>query len=101
MGNIEQMIQELDMPGKQVMIRAIVVEVDHSKVTSLGVELATNPTAFGTLEENSIDGVGSLTNLGRYGLDLRRLTRPTQRSAPLVADLGNFAGCRGRRIWAD
>jgi len=67
MANIEQVIHELDVPGKQVMIRAIVVEVDHSKVTSLGVELATNPTAFGTLEENSVLALGSLTNLGRFG----------------------------------
>jgi len=67
MTNIEQMIHELDVPGKQVMIRGIVVEVDHSTVTSLGVELATNPTAFGTLEENSILALASLTNLGRYG----------------------------------
>jgi general secretion pathway protein D len=67
MANIEQMIHELDVPGKQVMIRAIVVEVDHSKVTSLGVELATNPTAFGTLEENSMLALGNLTNLGRFG----------------------------------
>jgi general secretion pathway protein D len=67
MANIEQLIHELDIPGKQVMIRAIVVEVDHSKVTSLGVELATNPTAFGTLEENSVLALGSLTNLGRFG----------------------------------
>jgi general secretion pathway protein D len=67
MANIEQMIHELDIPGKQVMIRAIVVEVDHSKVTSLGVELATNPTAFGTLEENSVLALGNLTNLGRFG----------------------------------
>ena len=67
MANIEQMIHELDVPGKQVMIRGIVVEVDHSTVTSLGVELATNPTAFGTLEENSILALASLTNLGRYG----------------------------------
>ena len=67
MANVEQMIHELDVPGKQVMIRAIVVEVDHSKVTSLGVELATNPTAFGTLEENSVLALGNLTNLGRFG----------------------------------
>jgi general secretion pathway protein D len=67
MANIEQMIQKLDVPGKQVMIRAIVVEVDHSKVTSLGVELATNSTAFGTLEENSVLALTNLTNLGRFG----------------------------------
>ena len=67
MANIEQTISELDVPGKQVMIRAIVVEVDHSKVTSLGVELATNSGAFGSLEENSVQALTNLTNLGRFG----------------------------------
>jgi general secretion pathway protein D len=67
MSNIEQMIKDLDVPGKQVMIRAIVLEVDHTKVTSLGVELATNPSTFGTLEENSIEALTSLTNVGRGG----------------------------------
>ncbi len=69
MANIEQLIHELDIPGKQVMIRAIVVEVDHSKVTSLGVELATNSTAFGTLGENSVLALSNLTNVGKYGLE--------------------------------
>jgi general secretion pathway protein D len=76
MANIEQLINDLDVPGKQVMIRAIVVEVDHSKVTSLGVELATNSSAFGTLEENSITALANLTNLGRHG-STKQISLPT------------------------
>ncbi|MCJ7778839.1 MAG: hypothetical protein MUP16_11070 [Sedimentisphaerales bacterium] len=78
MDNIEKLVKELDVPGKQVMIRAIVLEVDHSKVTSLGVELATNPLAFGTLGENSIEALSSLTNVGRGGTTTdTELTRAT------------------------
>ncbi len=69
MDNIEKLVKELDVPGKQVMIRVIVLEVDHSKVTSLGVELATNSTAFGTLEENSVLALANLTNVGRSGVN--------------------------------
>jgi len=51
---IENMIRELDKPGKQVMIKAIIVEVDHASMTSLGVKLASNPAAFGSLGANAI-----------------------------------------------
>jgi general secretion pathway protein D len=65
--NIEQLIQELDVPGKQVMIKAVIVEVDHKNLSSLGVQLATNPAAFGTLDENSITALNALTQLDRHG----------------------------------
>ena len=51
---IEAMIKELDKPGKQVMIEAVIVEVDHASMTSLGVKLASDPGAFGALGENAI-----------------------------------------------
>jgi len=43
------------------------VELEHSKMTSLGVELATDPAAFGTLSENAILALGNLTTLGTHG----------------------------------
>jgi len=55
------------VPGKQVVIEAIIVEVEHSKVTSLGIELSTNPQAFGTLGENAIVALGNLTSIGTHG----------------------------------
>lgn len=64
---IESLIAQLDVPGKQVMIEAIIVEIEHSKVTSLGVQLATNPQAFGTLNENAITALSNLTHLGAHG----------------------------------
>jgi len=56
MPKIEELINELDVPGKQVMIKAIIVQVDHESMTSLGVQVT--PTgaetlAFGTYDENT------------------------------------------------
>ena len=67
LGDIEQMIQKLDVPGKQMLIKAIIVEVDHSSMTSLGVQLATDPAAFGALNENSLTALGQLTSLATRG----------------------------------
>jgi len=67
MDEIEAMIAELDVPGKQVMMEAVIVEIEHSKVTSLGVELSTNPDAFGSIGENAILALSNLTNLGVNG----------------------------------
>jgi len=64
---IRKLIDGLDIPGKQVMIKAIIVEVDHKNLSSLGVQLATNPAAFGTLDENSITALSQLTDLERHG----------------------------------
>jgi general secretion pathway protein D len=67
MDEIETMIAELDVPGKQVMMEAIIVEVEHSKLTSLGIELSTNPDAFGSLSQNMILALSNLTHIGTHG----------------------------------
>lgn len=64
---ITSLVEQLDKPGKQVMIKAIVVEVNHSNVTSLGVQLASNPAAFGPLEENAIQVVNALSYAEEFG----------------------------------
>jgi len=70
MPNIEALVQELDIPGKQVMVKAVIVEVKHSDVTSLGLQLASNSGAFGTLEENSITALNTLKFLESHGASL-------------------------------
>lgn len=65
--DIRNMIDELDVPGKQVVLEAIIVEIEHTKMTSLGVELATDPGAFGSLSENSLIALSNLTTLGTHG----------------------------------
>ena len=64
---IEELIAQLDVPGKQVMIKAVIVEVDHQDVTSLGVQLASNPNAFGSLNENAILALNAFEQLDQHG----------------------------------
>ena len=61
MDDMVTMIEELDRPGKQVMIKAVILSVDHSSVTSLGVQFGTNPLAFGDLTENAVRALTELT----------------------------------------
>ena len=68
--NIEALIEALDRPSKQVMIKAVIVEVDHKNLSSLGVRLATDPAAFGTLGENSIAAFNTLQQLDTHGSSL-------------------------------
>ncbi|MBN2591392.1 MAG: hypothetical protein JXA96_16120 [Sedimentisphaerales bacterium] len=65
--NIIALIDALDRPSKQVMIKAVVVEVDHKNLSSLGVQLATNPSAFGSLGENSLIALNALQQLDTHG----------------------------------
>jgi general secretion pathway protein D len=51
----------------QVMIKATVVEVDHSAMTSLGMELATNPAVFDTSQGNSAVALNTLAALSTHG----------------------------------
>lgn len=67
MENIRLLIDKLDVAGKQVIIEAIIMEVEHAKITSLGVELATNPAAFGSVGTNAITALGNLTHFGTHG----------------------------------
>jgi general secretion pathway protein D len=70
MPNIEALVQQLDIPGKQVMVKAVIVEIKHSDVTSLGLQLASNPSAFGTLNENSMTALNTLEFLESHGTSL-------------------------------
>jgi len=65
--DIEAVIKQLDVPGKQVIVQAIIMEVEHSSMTSLGLQLASDPTAFGTLEENAIMALNQLTYMSTRG----------------------------------
>jgi len=65
--SIEEMIRELDVPGRQVRIKVVIVEIDHRDLSSLGLQLASNPSAFGTLDENAITALTELTLLEEHG----------------------------------
>ena len=57
---ITAMIKELDRPGMQVMIKVIIVDINLSDATSLGVQYASDPSAFGTLGVNAMTALNEL-----------------------------------------
>ena len=70
MPKIEELIAELDVPGKQVMIKAIIVEVDHESMTSLGVQVAptgSETLAFGNYDENTAAVLNQLEYMHQRG----------------------------------
>jgi len=70
MSQIEKLIDELDVPGKQVMIKAIIVEVDHESMTSLGVQVAptgSETLAFGNYDENTAAVLNQLEYMHNRG----------------------------------
>jgi len=77
MDDIEKMIKALDKPGKQVMVKAIIVQVNHTDLTSLGVKLAADPASFGGLSE------GALTLLSQFAFQENRA--PFETALPLAA----------------
>lgn len=65
--SIRQTISDLDVPGKQVLVKAVVVEIDHQDLTSLGVQLSSNPAEVFSIGENSVAAVSELTYLQERG----------------------------------
>jgi len=70
MSKIEELITQLDLPGKQVMIKAIIVQVDHQSMTSLGVQVAptgSETLAFGNYDENTAAVLNELEYMHQRG----------------------------------
>jgi len=65
--SIEETIRGLDVPGKQVLVKAVVVEVDHQDLTSLGLQLSSNPADAFSVGENAMTALGELTYLQERG----------------------------------
>jgi len=58
--NITKLIEDLDIPGKQVMIKAVIMQIDHSNVTSLGLQLRSG--GFSDVGENAVT-IGNILNV--------------------------------------
>ncbi len=61
--HIEKMIYELDQPGKQVLIKAIIMQVGQRELQSLGTKISSNPAAFGDIGENVLTGLTQVTKV--------------------------------------
>ena len=59
--SLKKMIEELDQPGDQVLIKAVILQVDRKKLKSLGAKLSNNPLAFGNIGENMLTAISQLT----------------------------------------
>ncbi|HSV27097.1 MAG TPA: hypothetical protein VLH60_04310, partial [Sedimentisphaerales bacterium] len=60
--DIEGMIQSLDQPARQVMVRAIILEVNQSDLATLGAQYSTDPSAFGAIGVNAATALTTLTS---------------------------------------
>jgi len=77
---IRELIDLLDVPGKQVVVKAIILQVNHEKMTSLGTQFASNPESFGVLGVNAIQAVNTLQQLSTNG----SLRFPSATAAPTL-----------------
>lgn len=58
--DITSMIDVLDRPGMQVMIKAVIMEIGLSNMTSLGVQLSSNGSFSSTLGPNALTALNNL-----------------------------------------
>ncbi len=90
--SLAKTIHELDVPGKQVMVKAVILNIDHKDATSLGVQLASNSASFGNLDENAITAVGQLINLDKGGAMPFSTGGTSSSGAATTATTGAVAG---------
>lgn len=59
---VQKLVADLDRPGLQVMIRAVIAEVQHDDVTTLGLRIAADPSVLSDprLTDSAIRGSGSV-----------------------------------------
>jgi type II secretory pathway component GspD/PulD (secretin) len=67
MEDIVKTIKDLDLPGMQVRVRAVVIEINHSDLTSLGLQLADGGALSGSDNAITVDAVSTLTEAYRHG----------------------------------
>jgi len=64
---LRTVIEDLDKPAKQVLVKAVLLSVNHENATSLGLKVSSNPNAFGTLGDNMLEAINTLTYGESYG----------------------------------
>ena len=64
---VHQMIVTLDQPAEQVMVKAVILQITHQNMTSLGLQLSSNPGAFAPLGENALAAFGFLKYFEQRG----------------------------------
>jgi general secretion pathway protein D len=64
--SVRDIITELDKPGRQVLVKAIIVEVNHEDMTSLGIRLASSAPGL-NLAADAIAALSELTYAETFG----------------------------------
>ena len=68
MDSLQTMITELDIPGKQLMLKAIIMLVNHQNMTSLGLQYSSDPARWNPPDnENALVARNTLSALQQYG----------------------------------
>lgn len=108
---IERLVAELDKPGFQVLIKAVIAEITHDDTTSLGFRFSTDPNVFVSgdtlITDDALRGLLTYAFEDNYGrahtltLDvqvnallslLRRVTNLRIRSEPKILTADNVEG---------
>ena len=90
MEDIKAMIEALDQPGMQVMVKVVIVQVDHDNMTSLGVQLSSNPTAFGAIGTDALSALTELTRPLSYGKTIGNAYMDINVLVDLLVQLGQW-----------
>ena len=107
---IEELVRQLDKPGYQVLIKAVIIEITHDDATSLGYRFSTDPSQFISgdplITENALRGLFNYSfedTVGQrhafsFNLDvnnlislLRRVTNLRIKSEPKILTADNIA----------
>ncbi len=83
--DLEDLIHELDIAGKQVIIKTAIVEVSHEKLGNIGVEF----TSGGTLDKGGIFSIGPTANYSPQTSG-RTTTTSTSGTTTSIANVGTL-----------
>lgn len=72
--DINKMVTELDQPGMQVMIKVVIAEVNHSSMTSLGVQLTTDSSMVNAFTDNAANILSGFVYNGNIGSTVLDMT---------------------------
>lgn len=75
MEKLKELVNQLDVTGKQVMIETIIVEVEHNKMTSMGFEFSSDGTALSSIGRFGITTdaiIGNPTTFGNFDYALNQ-----------------------------
>ncbi len=67
--SLQATIAELDIPGKQLMLKAIIMQVDHQNMTSLGFQYSSDSSRWSTLDNEN--ALVARNTLGRWSRTAR------------------------------